>query len=454
MENTVTEMEVITPLTPDQEKSLAIEIVGESFPLETQLEIVYFFGRDYQKLQGMSEEALAIQITDEEDVEGMKKADDTRKVFKKLKVELNKRFKITKDKAWNFCKAVDSAKNKVAGLAEKIEKHCEIQAKFAETKAHERFLARKAERMQLIVDAGGDPSQQTGFASLPDAGFNALLFGIKEQIRQEKEEAERAEQERIKEEAEERERVRQLEEANKLRALVDRRKTEILRAGGTVEDIDSFGDDIKDFSDDAWAQKVETIRIRVEAKKKADKEARDQEIKELEDSRRAQNQELINKREREEAINKAESNIIPFTPIPPAPPRPAPTQSGSQVPPIAEPIEKHFVVSVQYQRQTTSISKYLVRASSIEEANIEPEEGVLLDVKSIRNDVTDREVQSWLTKEFPPSVIAQTEMNRFEQAFKDSGLFEFGVVNGKFSNSETHAAYLVWLRAKDYYLER
>ena len=157
----------------------------------------------------LCETARQIVVTDEKDRDGMKKAADTRKSIKRIRVDADKVRKTLKEDSLRKGQAIDKIFNGLRDALSQHEKYLEDQEKFAERIAAERKATLKAERDADIAKLGADPSlYNTG--DMTDETFAATVDGIKAKTEADRMAAEKIEQERIakeKAEAEERKRI-------------------------------------------------------------------------------------------------------------------------------------------------------------------------------------------------------------------------------------------------------
>lgn len=180
----------------------------------------------YSQAQSMCAQANEIQVSDEQDANGMKLARESRLALRKLRVDAVNKCKDLKADALATGKAIDETRRMVEDLFKPTEEHLMLQETFAERAQKERVEARRREREQLIVDSGGNPWDHNGFADMADSVFGALIEGIKHEVSRRKAEAEENKR-RIKE-MEERDRIerkRLAEENARLRAeAIEREK--------------------------------------------------------------------------------------------------------------------------------------------------------------------------------------------------------------------------------------
>lgn len=130
-------------------------------------------------------------VSDENDKEGMKKAESLRKQFKAARLALAKQHKEVKAEALNRTQAIDLVKRLALAQLEPIEEHLLLQEKYAETKKAERIAQKVAERVQELSPYVEDTSVYN-FAEMTDHAYDELLAGAKETKRlKEKAEADR-----------------------------------------------------------------------------------------------------------------------------------------------------------------------------------------------------------------------------------------------------------------------
>lgn len=163
-------------------------------------------GPMHSKAVDLCKQAYTITVSDEDDVKKMKLARESRLALRKLRTSSVNRCKEIKSDALAECKAIDETRRIIEGLFQPAEQHLLYQETFADRKRQERAEARRREREQLILSAGGIADDYKGFDELADSEFQALIEGIKSKVAKEKAEAEenqrRIEEQRLKDEAE------------------------------------------------------------------------------------------------------------------------------------------------------------------------------------------------------------------------------------------------------------
>jgi hypothetical protein len=180
----------------------------------------------YSQAQSMCAQANEIQVSDEQDTNGMKLARESRLALRKLRVDAVNKCKDLKADAIATGKAIDETRRMVEDLFKPTEEHLMLQETFAERAQKDRAEARHREREQLIFAAGGNPLDHRGFADMADSVFGALIEGIKHEVaRRKAEQEENAKRIKEMEERDRIERKRLAEENARLRAeAIEREK--------------------------------------------------------------------------------------------------------------------------------------------------------------------------------------------------------------------------------------
>ena len=174
----------------------------------------------------MCAQANEIQVSDEQDTNGMKLARESRLALRKLRVDAVNKCKDLKADAIATGKAIDETRRMVEDLFKPTEEHLMLQETFAERAQKDRAEARHREREQLIFAAGGNPLDHRGFSDMADSVFGALIEGIKHEVaRRKAEQEENAKRIKEMEERDRIERKRLAEENARLRAeAIEREK--------------------------------------------------------------------------------------------------------------------------------------------------------------------------------------------------------------------------------------
>lgn len=214
----------------DKSQALTQVVLSEKVEEQTAVVITGAFQEFLNKIEESHEAALAIEVTSLEDADLMKKASDMRKALVKVRTSADKKRKELKADALAYGRAVQSAYAFIEGAIKPIEEHLLAQEKFAENllleKQNQLRTRRVAECEQYseFVPFGMD------LGLLEEDEYQKIYNGAKLQFEHAKQEAIKAEQERIareKAEAEERERVRI--ENERLRKEAEEREAQIAK---------------------------------------------------------------------------------------------------------------------------------------------------------------------------------------------------------------------------------
>lgn len=147
-----------------------------------------------------------LTITDEDDVETMKKARDARLSVMKLRTNGEKIKKYLKEESLQYAKGVQSVFNTFDEECRKKEEHCEGIENYKQIQEDKRKEAKKEERLKLIDPYIEFFPMSVDLKEMSDAEFSIFLNGLKLQLN-EKIENERKENERKVVEELERQRI-------------------------------------------------------------------------------------------------------------------------------------------------------------------------------------------------------------------------------------------------------
>ena len=205
-------LKTMKTLTIDAPEKVAHQIQTEIGPL-------------YNQAQSLCSQAFEIEVKEESDMRTQSLAREARLALRKLRTTAVNKCKEHKADALTTCRAIDETRRMVEDLFKPAEEHLMLQETYAERMQKERAEARRREREQLIVDAGGNPWDHNGFSEMADSVFGSLIEGIKREVARRKAEAEENAK-RIKEqEARDRlERQRLAEENARLKAEAEQRE--------------------------------------------------------------------------------------------------------------------------------------------------------------------------------------------------------------------------------------
>lgn len=188
-----------------------VEIVEQNGLEKTQAQtILDQFSGFFEQAKTLEEEARSIVVTDESQVEDMKRARVARLTLKDIRVNAEKVRKALKEDSLRKGKAIDGIANVIKALVVPIEEYLESQERFAEFRETERKEKKLAERVSLLQQYVPDTNMYN-LKEMSDDGFEQLLVSSKaareaqiaaeekaERDRLAKEKAEREENERIR----------------------------------------------------------------------------------------------------------------------------------------------------------------------------------------------------------------------------------------------------------------
>lgn len=173
----------------------------------------------YNQAQSLCSQAFEIEVKEESDMRTQLLAKESRLALRKLRTTATNKCKELKADALATGRAIDETRRMVEDLFKPAEEHLMLQETYAERMQKDRAEARRREREQLIINAGGNPWDHNGFADMADSVFGSLIEGIKHEVSRRKAEAEEnARRIKEQEERERLERKRLAEENERLRA--------------------------------------------------------------------------------------------------------------------------------------------------------------------------------------------------------------------------------------------
>ncbi len=281
----------------------AIQAQDYGLPAPRQTELAHQYKPFMERANEHLAVAQTITIEDENDVQGMKSARETRLALKKIRVEVEKTRKSLKENALREGKAIDGMANVIKYVIEPVEGELQEKEDIVRLAQARRAEARAVERAEKLHAFDFDPSfvnlremEEEQFKSLlsqTEAGYIAKKSAEKaerERIEAERIAAEKAEAERI--ETERVERARMEEENRKLKEQAERDRRDREKAEKARIKAESLARKQEE-ERQAEARKIEQDRL-------------DRERAELERQRKEQEELLRVEREREEAQRRAE----------------------------------------------------------------------------------------------------------------------------------------------------
>lgn len=187
------------------------------------------FGAPFEEAGVILKDYKTIVVTKEDQFDLMADAREKRLALKKVRTGVENKRKELKENILKEGKAIDSVARFVKEIIEPAESYLEEQEKFAEIKAAERAAAKKAQRIEQIMQYT-DNIDAYNLDSMDDTAFDALVATLKGIKDREAEEARLAEEKRIAEAkaaAEEQERVRK--ENERLKKEAEQREIELAK---------------------------------------------------------------------------------------------------------------------------------------------------------------------------------------------------------------------------------
>jgi hypothetical protein len=186
-----------------------------------------------------NDKANAIVVTDESQVDLMKKAREGRLLLKAKRIEIEKTRKSLKEQSLNEGRLIDGIAKTLTALVEPAEKHLDLQERFAEIQDQKRKAELKAKRYELMLPYTEVIDPETlNLGLITEEAFLGILKYAKDTL-EAKLEAERLakieQEEKAKADAEEKEKLRL--ENQKLKAEAEQNRIETEKIKAKVEDI-------------------------------------------------------------------------------------------------------------------------------------------------------------------------------------------------------------------------
>lgn len=265
----------------------------------------------------------AVKVTEEDDLEGMKKAREQRLILKKARTTVENKRKELKDNIVKQGNAIDAVARFVKEQIKPAEDYLKLQEEFAGIKAMERAAAKKAERIEKLSQYSDNLSLYN-LDDINDEQFDELLSTLKSQHEAKIAEAKRIEEERIareRAEAEEREKIKL--ENERLKAEAESREAELEKERKQREaeeakrqEIERKAQEKRDAEEAERLKKEQIERDRIQAEADAKLKAEREQREKLEAEVRAKEQAEKDKREqaeREEQEARNASDMVKLT---------------------------------------------------------------------------------------------------------------------------------------------
>lgn len=165
----------------------------------------------FEQANEWREKALALNVTDENQLAEMEQAREARIFLKNLRVNADKMRKALKEDSLRYGKAVQGIYNVIEALITPTEEHLDKQEKFIEIQAQKRKAELKATREKELAPYSEFVPLGIDLANMDEHGFGTFLNGVKLQLEAKVAAEKKAEEDRIareKSEAEEKEKQR------------------------------------------------------------------------------------------------------------------------------------------------------------------------------------------------------------------------------------------------------
>lgn len=179
---------------------LQVILQEQNVPAEQAKQMVELFGGPFEEAGQILATYKDIKVTDITDVEGMKKARESRLALKAARTTVERNRKQLKENIVKQGRAIDSVAKFVKDTIAPAEEYLQLQEDFAKLEAKRQHEAMLAERREQLIKLGADP-ELYNYKELPNAAFEQLLFDINRENERVAEEAKKAEAERKKQEA-------------------------------------------------------------------------------------------------------------------------------------------------------------------------------------------------------------------------------------------------------------
>lgn len=270
--------------------------------------LVEAFGGPFEEAGDVLSTYKDISVTDETDVEGMKKAREARLILKKARTTIESNRKALKADIVKQGRAIDGVARMVKEEIEPAEQYLESQERFAVIKAAERAAKLKAERVEKLMKYTDDVSMYNLDTMTPEQ-FDSLLETLKTQHEAElkriadeeaaAEEARQAEAQRLREQEEENARLKAEAAERDRKEAEERAEREALEAArieSRTADLDKIGFPVNEVvygyrisglelstsTDEEWADILEQAqeRIRLYKERKAQEAEKERKLAE------------------------------------------------------------------------------------------------------------------------------------------------------------------------------
>lgn len=172
---------------------------------EFKQSLIISFTPFFKQAKTWNDEAFAINVTDENDTEGMWKARELRLNIKDVRCDGENTRKKFKEWFLNGGRAVDAVYKLIEELTKPAEEHLLLQEKYAELQEQKRKEERKSSRITELAQYDVDP-QGYDLVNMTEENYQNLVNMSKIAFNKKKEDEAKAEQERLEREAKESER--------------------------------------------------------------------------------------------------------------------------------------------------------------------------------------------------------------------------------------------------------
>lgn len=247
---------------------------------ETAISLQKTFMPFFQQAEEWKEKAMSINITDENQVQEMQLARESRIALKNIRVEVEKKRKELKEESLRKGKAIDGMANVIKFLVKPIEEHLQKQEDFIKIRKEKKKQERLNKRIALLAPYNVD-TEYVDIVNMDDNKFDIFLNNEKTRYDAAKKAERKAEEERIareKAEAEERERIRI--ENEKLRKEAEEREKQLEKERKEREKIEA--------ENQKKIEAEQAKRKKIEDELKAKKEAEERAAKEQEEKTKAE----------------------------------------------------------------------------------------------------------------------------------------------------------------------
>lgn len=212
-----------------KEDSELVKIIKKSdVPDSVVASLQNSFAPFYKEASDMQKEAKELIVSDENDVDGMKRARELRLKLKGIRVEAEKTRKDLKNESLRTGKAIDGIANVLKFLIVPLEEHLEGQEKFKELLEKKRLEELEGKRESELSKYVSEESLSFyNLGEMSNDAFNNLLETSRKAYEAEQQAIKKAEEDRIAEEKKEREEQERIRiENEKLKKKLEKEELE------------------------------------------------------------------------------------------------------------------------------------------------------------------------------------------------------------------------------------